>query len=89
MNRVRLRKERNKLAKKVTYLSNTVLREHPELKSDPEYVREYFEKKVGYNPPLKYHELIRKPRPDELPRRIRQRLGSDSSSKKQFYDEEF
>lgn len=58
---------------------------HPEYAEDKEYLREYFEKKYGYKPPRPYHELIRKPAPNELPKNIQERL----QSKNQFYDEEF
>jgi hypothetical protein len=65
-----------------------VLSKHPEWQAESEYVKEYFEKKVGYKPPIAYNQLIRKPRPDELPKRIRERIDSNSAPKR-FYDEEF
>ncbi|RMZ98220.1 39S ribosomal mitochondrial [Brachionus plicatilis] len=85
LNRVRLRKERRKLVKKVDYSIHKVTEKHPEYAENKEYLREYFEKKYGYKPPRPYHELVRKPAPNELPKNIQERLHP----KKQFYDDEF
>lgn len=60
---------------------------HPELESDKEFLREHYEKKYGYKPPMPYHELIRRPAPNELPKDLRERMRSKSSS--QFKNDDF
>lgn len=88
MNRVRLRKERRALMKSIHGRTHALLKKFPELADDKEFVKSYFEKKLGYKPPKPYHELIRKPRPDELRPGFKKRLGMTNAEKK-FYDEEF
>lgn len=40
---------------------------------DNEFVQKHFEKKYGFNPPLPYDELIRRPKPTDLPAHITHR----------------
>ena len=61
-----------------------------ELGQDEEFVRSYFEKKLGYKPPVPYHQLIRKPRPDELSPQLKSRLEkTNNNANNKLYDEEF
>ena len=62
-----------------------VIKKNPEYENDKEYLQEYFEKKYGYKPPRPYHELIRKPAPNELPKNLQER----SKAERKFYDDEF
>jgi hypothetical protein len=88
MNRVRLRQERRKLIRRSDYWTKAVLSKHPQMRDQADYVKEYFDKKAGYKPALTYRQLIHKPRPDELPRRMRERADPSIQPKK-FYDEEY
>jgi hypothetical protein len=63
-----------------------VLRKHPEYEQDSDYVREYFEKKFGYKPPLSYSELVKRPRPDDLPKHLKEKYQSNNGKKN--YDED-
>ncbi len=72
--RVLLRKERKKIVKRVSYAKKRLLKKFPELGEDPKFVENYLQKKYGYKPPLPYHELVRRPRPDQLPKSISQRI---------------
>ena len=51
-------------------------------------MRSYYEKKYGFKPPKPFHELIRKPSRDELPKRISERMQQMDQGRA-FYDEEF
>lgn len=60
----------------------------PEIAQDEQYVRGYYEKKFGFKPPKPFHEMIRKPRPDEVSPRLKEKLGNGKDEGK-YYDEEF
>lgn len=87
LNRVRLRQERNKLRRKVKHHSKLILSKHPEFEENAEHLKEYFDNKFGYKPPQPYSELMYKPKPSDLPRKLKERM--EGSSKRKFYDEEF
>ncbi len=74
-----MRKERNKIRKRVNFATKTVLRKHPEYAKDVKFVKQHFKKQYGYKPPKPYHELIRKPQPDELPKNLKERLNKSDS----------
>ena len=57
------------------YAKQYILKNHPELEENSELIEKHFEKKYGFKPPLSYNELIRRPKPDELPNRISERMS--------------
>ena len=79
------RVERRKKLRRVNYATKKLLNENPELREQTEHLKSYFEKKYEYKPPLPYHELIRRPKRDELPKRIVERM----QQKREFYDDGF
>ena len=79
--RVRLRKDRNKIKKRINYERKNLFAKHPDLLSDQtDHVQSVLEKKYGYKPPLPYNELIRRPLSNEFRRRSK-------SSKTKFEDD--
>ena len=50
-------------------------------------MRTYFEKKYGYKPPMPYNELIARPRRNEMPKKMVERLNNKNKSV--YYDDEF
>ncbi len=74
-----MRKERNKIRKRVNYATKQVLRKHPEYAENTDFVKQHFEKLYGYKPPKPYHELIRKPKPDELPKNLKESMNESDS----------
>jgi hypothetical protein len=66
-------KERTKKIKRVLYATKKVIREHPEFGENFDFVKKQFEQKYGYKPAKPYTELIRKPAPDELPKRLKEK----------------
>jgi hypothetical protein len=82
-----LRKERNKLKRRVHWSVQQLLKDEPELEENTEFMRTYFEKKYGYKPPKPYSELIARPRRDTMPKKMVERLNS--KNKTVFYDDEF
>lgn len=87
LHRVFLRKERRKLIRVVHGKTKHILNQFPELGVDQEFIKSYFENKVGYKPPKPYHEIIRRPLPDEVSSELKKRLQGDSNKK--FYDDDF
>ncbi len=87
MYRKYLRKERNKLKRRVSWSVKQLVKDEPELEANSEFMRAYFEKKYGYKPPKPYQELIARPRRDNMPKRIAERMTSKNKSV--YYDEEF
>lgn len=53
---------------------------------DKEFVRSYFEKKLGYKRPVPYHELIRKPQPDDVDKHFKKKINKEDNK---YYDEDF
>ena len=86
MYRTYLRQERKKLKRRVNWSIKQLVKEEPELREQNDHLRMYYEKKYGYKPPTPYSELIRKPRRDEMPKRIAERMNKN---KNEYYDEEF
>jgi hypothetical protein len=70
--RVRLRKDRNKIKKRINYEKKRLFAKHSDLLTDQtDFVQSVLEKKYDYKPPMPYHELIRRPLPNEQPRRTK------------------
>ena len=65
---MQLNRERAKIGRRVKYALKTLSRKHPDL--DEEFVKKHFEKKYGYTAPMQYHELIRRPKPSDVPAHI-------------------
>jgi hypothetical protein len=63
-----LRRERNKLKRRVEYAKKVILTKFPEMKENENFIQKHFEQKYGFKPPMPYSELIRRPRPDEIPK---------------------
>ena len=64
-----------------------IRKDEPELEANSEFMRAYFEKKYGYKPPKPYQELIARPRRDNMPKRMAERMTSKNKSV--YYDDEF
>lgn len=83
MYRVMLRQKRRKIVRRVNYAKNQILKKNPELNIDPDFVKSTFEKRYGYRDPKPYHELIRRPKPTDLPpaleKRIKDQQGNGSN----------
>lgn len=77
--RVTLRKERSKIIRQVGYATRTIINKYSDSYSenDADFVKKHFEKMYGYKPATPYHELIRKPKADDLPKRIKERLENN------------
>lgn len=71
--RVKLRQERRKIVRGINYEKKMLLKKYPDLIGDTDYLQKVLEKKRGYRPPIPYHELIRQPLPNELPKYIVER----------------
>merc|ERR1712062_96289 len=82
--RKKLRKDRNKLRRRVSYAVRESLRKNPELSNQVSYVREYFEKKYDYRPPMSFDELIKQPSTNQLSKKFEEQINS----KKKFYDDD-
>lgn len=81
-----LRKERRKKMKRVSYAKRQLLNKFPELEEDPQFVENYLQQKYRYKPPLPYHELIKRPRPDQLPKSISERIQKKND---EFINDQF
>ncbi len=55
----------------VNYATRQLSREHPDM--DKEFVQKHYEQKYGYKRPLSYEELIRRPKPSDVPVHISER----------------
>ena len=78
--RVKLRQERRKIVRGINYEKKMLLNKYPDLAEDKDYLQSVLEKKRGYRPPMPYHELIRKPLPNELPKYIVERNRKKTSN---------
>lgn len=72
--------------RRINYEKKHLLSKFPHLGEQTGFVQSVLEEKYDYKPALKYHELIRKPLPNELPKQIRERIDK---KKKSFYDDQF
>ena len=91
MHRVNLKKERKKITRTINYETKQILNKFNNLENDAEYksyLKQFLEKKYGYKPPQPYHELVRRPRSTDLPKRLDEKLYKRSEPQvKTFYDE--
>jgi hypothetical protein len=68
--------------KRINWERKQILNKFEEARGDPEYVKhleEHLVKKYGYKPPKPYHEMMRKPAPNDLPKAIAQRLNNNNT----------
>lgn len=69
--RVQLRADRAKVRRRVQYAVKKLARKHSDI--DEEFVTKHFEEKYGYTEPLSYDQLIRRPKPSDVPLHISER----------------
>lgn len=69
--RVQLNRERAKISRRVMYALKRLSHKHPNM--DEAFVKQHFEKKYGYTAPLPYSELIKRPKPSDVPVHITDR----------------
>jgi len=73
--RVFLRKERGKILNRVRYAKKQIMKKHPDYyKDNAEFVDQHFKKEYGYTSPKPYHEMIRRPKPTDLPTKLNERI---------------
>lgn len=90
MHRVNLRKERKKVVKTINYETKQILKKFNNLEGDAEYqshLKQFLVKKYGYKPPQPYHQLVRRPKPTDLPKKLAEKLNNNEPQVKTFYDE--
>ena len=85
MLRVKLRQERRKTVNQINYEKKMLTKKFPDLTQDSKFVQGVLEKKRGYKPPLPYHELVRQPLPNELPKYLIERKRKKNANE----DEQF
>lgn len=66
--------------RRINYEKKNLLAKFPELEEQSEFVQSSLEKKYDYKPALPYHQLIRRPLPNELPKKMTERMNSKHNS---------
>lgn len=87
MYRVRMGAERTKLRKEVNRRTESIFKKFPQSRENKLFVEEYVKKKLGYQRPIPYHDLIRKPLPNEVKKEFKEKL--ENGQKEEYYDEKF